>query len=272
MWRDYSPSGAGYRGRRTDKLSELNDLDTPDSNETPFWSPWATVGWGLLVLTVFVVVQVMATIVWGAMLSLTGCEIGVDAFTEHAAMNGDLVAIGALATGVVCSALVYFLVAVKSGSRPRDSLGLTPPGIAGLAKWIALTIGLIIVSAALTLALAKPIVPEFMTEIVHSASVPALLWAAIIVAAPFFEELFVRGFLLEGLRRGRVGDAGAIVITSLFWASIHLQYGMYEIGTIFIFGLVLGLARIGSRSVWVPIAMHMFANLVATLEANVVTG
>ena len=34
-----------------------------------------------------------------------------------------------------------------------------------------------------------------------------------------------------------------------------------------IFGLVLGLARIGSGSLWVPIAMHVTANLVATMEA-----
>jgi membrane protease YdiL (CAAX protease family) len=94
-----------------------------------------------------------------------------------------------------------------------------------------------------------------------------LLWLSIIVAAPVFEEFFFRGFLIEGLRRGKLGDAGAIVLTSLFWASIHIQYGLYEIGTIFIFGLALGLARIGSRSLWVPVAMHMVANLVATLEA-----
>lgn len=264
--------GVGGGRRRAGKLNELNNLDVPGSSEAPFWSPWATVGWGLLVATVFVVVQVIATIVWGAMLSLTGSEIGVDAFAEQAAMNGDLVAIGALATGIVCSALVYLLVVIKRGSQPRDSLGLTPPGIADLAKWIALTIGLIIVSDTLTVSLGKPIVPEFMSEIVHSVSVPPLLWLAIIVAAPFFEELFVRGFLLEGLRRGSLGDAGAIVITSVFWASIHLQYGMYEIGTIFIFGLALGLARIGSRSLWVPVAMHMLANLVATVEAYIVTG
>jgi membrane protease YdiL (CAAX protease family) len=225
-----------------------------------------------VVSTVFVIVQVIAIIVWSAIFSLTGAGISAASFAEQVTMNGDLVAIGALATGIVCSALVYLLAMIKSGSRPGESLGLKFPTVLALAKWIALTIGLIIISDVLTLKLGKPIVPEFMTEIVHSASVPALLWAAIIVAAPFFEELFVRGFLLEGLRRGSLGDAGAIVITSLFWASIHLQYGMYEIGTIFIFGLVLGLARIGSRSLWVPIAMHMLANLVATVEAHAVTG
>jgi len=209
----------------------------------------------------------VAVVGWAAMLSLSGENAAADFLAEQLAMNGDVVAIGSLATGVVCSALVLLLAAIKRGSRPRESLALSGPGIAGLARWIALTIGLIIISDTLTVALGKPIVPEFMYEIVNSTTAPALLWLAIIIAAPFFEELFVRGFLLEGLRRGSLGDAGAIVLTSVFWASIHVQYGLYEIGTIFVFGLALGLARIGTKSLWVPIAMHVTANLVATLEA-----
>ena len=134
---------------------------------------------------------------------------------------------------------------------------------------MAITAAMAVASDTLTWLLGKPIVPEFMADLVRNTSIVPLLWLSIIVAAPVFEELFFRGFLIEGLRRGSLGDAGAIVLTSIIWASIHIQYGLYEIGTIFIFGLALGLARIGCRSLWVPIAMHMAGNLVATLEAYV---
>lgn len=239
----------------------------PDTQPPPFWSPWATVGWGFVVSIAFVFIQTLAIVVWGILRWFISGSSNTGFLAEDYAMNGDVVAVGALATGILGSALVVFLAAVKRGSQPRKTLGLLPPALPGLVRWVALTIGLIAVSDTLTTVIGKSIVPEFMTEIIRTTSAPVLLWLAIIIASPFFEELFVRGFLLEGLRRGPVGDAGAIVLTSLFWASIHIQYGLYEIGTIFILGLVLGLARLGSRSIWVPIAMHMTANLVATVEA-----
>ena len=44
---------------------------------------------------------------------------------------------------------------------------------------------------------------------------------------PVFEELFFRGFLLEGFRRTFLGTTGAVVLTSLLWAVIHTQYDLY---------------------------------------------
>ena len=93
---------------------------------------------------------------------------------------------------------------------------------------------------------------------------------AIVVAAPVFEELAFRGFLLEGLRRGPLGDAGAVIVTSFAWAAVHLQYDVYEIGTIVVFGLILGAARLAGGSLWVPITMHVLVNLVASVETAIV--
>jgi len=226
-----------------------------ESEPPPFWSPWATVGWGLAISLVFVIVQAVVVVVWGA--------VGAG----RPSLDGDLIATGTLASAVICSSLVVALSAAMRGSRPRQSLGLTPPSSGSLGRWLAITAGLIVTSDLLTVLLDRPVVPEFMSEIVRTSSATPLLAVAIIIAAPFFEELFVRGFLIEGLRRGRLGTIGAVAVTSLFWASIHVQYGIYEIATIFVFGLVLGAARIISGSLWVPVGMHTLANLVATAEA-----
>jgi membrane protease YdiL (CAAX protease family) len=247
--------------------------DPPDgSGESAFWSPWATVGWSLAISTVFVFVQLAVMVVWN--LARTLRTAGEDAFpaATSSPVSGDLIATATLVSALVCGGLVVALTALKPGARIAQALALRRPAPIELARWLSLTVLLIVLIDSLSWVLGRPIVPDFMVETVQSASTPALLWLALIVAAPLFEELFVRGFLLEGLRRGPLGDAGAIVLTSIFWASIHIQYELVEIAVIIIFGLVLGLARVLCDSLWVPIAMHVLANLVATIETYVIGG
>ena len=81
-----------------------------------------------------------------------------------------------------------------------------------------------------------------------------------------FEETFFRGFLFEGFRHSRIGIAGTIVLTALIWALFHVQYGIYEIVTIFVMGIILGIVRLDTRSLWSTLLMHAFSNLIATLE------
>ncbi len=243
----------------------LLGIPDPDVQQSPFFSPWATVGLGLLILTVFMFSQVAVLIVWSAIRRANGAIPGN--LAAEIPVAGDLMAAAALISAVTGILAIVAVLAIGRDIRPRIALALDAPSARSVVVWLAITAGLIVASDALTWFIDKPIVPEFMADLVRNATIAPILWFAIIIAAPIFEELFFRGFLIEGLRRGILGDAGAIVFTSIIWASIHIQYGLYEIGTIFIFGLALGLARIGSRSLWVPIAMHMTANLVATLEA-----
>ena len=93
-----------------------------------------------------------------------------------------------------------------------------------------------------------------------------------IVAAPVFEETFFRGFLLPGFRHSAVGTPGAIVITSLSWTALHVQYDAYSLVTLFVLGIVLGLARVLTGSVYTTIGMHAVNNLIATLETALLSG
>jgi len=251
-----------------DEPTPIESIEPDD--RTPFWSPLATMGWGFLILTAFLIVQVASVIVWSAMRTAAGTDPGN--LAAELAAAGDLMMVAALLSSAIGIALVFVGLAVGKGIRPRIALALRPPSTRSVVMWLGIIAAMAAASDALTSLLGKPIVPEFMSDLVQNTSSAPLLWFTIIVAAPIFEEVFFRGFLLEGLRRGSMGDAGAIVLTSLSWASIHIQYGLYEIGTIFVFGLAFGLARVGSRSIWVPIAMHMGINLVATLEAYLLGG
>ncbi len=81
-----------------------------------------------------------------------------------------------------------------------------------------------------------------------------------------FEEIFIRGFLFQGIRYSRLGSIGAIVITSLFWAVLHVQYDVYGITTIFALGLLLGIVRLKTDSIYLLMVMHSLTGIVSTIE------
>jgi membrane protease YdiL (CAAX protease family) len=80
--------------------------------------------------------------------------------------------------------------------------------------------------------------------------------------APLFEELFFRGFLYPVLAR-RWGMGVSIVLTALFFASIHatqLKYSWGPVLVIFIVGLALTTVRAVKKSVAATVLMHMAYN------------
>jgi hypothetical protein len=108
--------------------------------------------------------------------------------------------------------------------------------------------------------------PDFMVDAYATAYFAPLFWLAIIVAAPLFEEVFFRGFLFEGFQHSRLGPLGAVFLTSLAWTILHVQYGAYELGTIFGLGVVFGVARLKTQSIYPPLAMHSLFNLFAMAQ------
>src|SRR5688572_24518116 len=89
----------------------------------------------------------------------------------------------------------------------------------------------------------------------------ALRVAAIGVLGPIAEELVCRGLLLGRLMTTRLGVYGSVALIAAAWALVHVQYAWPTLLMIFLDGLILGTARVRSRSVYVPIAMHMAGNL-----------
>lgn len=90
------------------------------------------------------------------------------------------------------------------------------------------------------------------------------LWtlAALVVFAPVFEELICRGVVLESLR-ARYGVMTAWLVSSLFFAVLHLQLQM-ALNAFFV-GLVLAFLYIRTDSLWITILLHAFNNAIAYL-------
>jgi membrane protease YdiL (CAAX protease family) len=77
------------------------------------------------------------------------------------------------------------------------------------------------------------------------------------IAAPIFEELLFRGFLLPSLTR-YLSVGGAIFVSSLLFAIAHLS--LSEIIPLTALGMVLGIVYTRSRNLLAPMLLHSLWN------------
>ncbi len=121
----------------------------------------------------------------------------------------------------------------------------------------------------LSRAVGRDAAPGFMMEVLKSAQADGALWLLVIafcVAAPITEEFFARGFLYRGWSESFLRPAGAILLSSLVWTALHLQYDWFFFGEVFSIGLLLGYLRYRSNSTWLTVVVHSLNNLAATLQ------
>ena len=238
-------------------------------NEPQRWGMFGTILWSIFIATSFVFIQVFVTAVY------IGNVYGEDAVIDSARFdhymmevqyNGTVISLSTISTAILCSVLVLLAIKLKKGATLKDHLGFTHVDMKTSVSWLIVIAVFIICSDLLTISMGRPIVPDFMTSVYNSIEAVWLLWLALVIAAPLFEELFVRGFIYSGLSASVLGPVGAILITSLFWAVVHSQYDSYEIATIFFMGLILGTARWKTGSVLLTMGLHSIINLVATIE------
>ena len=232
------------------------------------WGPWATLGWGLLAAVVWFSVQMAIVVVFVAVAFARDPKQDMEALSIELEHNGLLLSVATLlaapAALAMCAGAAWlrrypvleYLAVVRFSGRDLAIALLC------LALFIPVSDGLMYLSG-------RPIVPEFMVDAWHTAGFLPLLVVALVVAAPLGEELFFRGFLFRGWSQSRLGPLGAILITSLLWAVIHLQYDWFEVSHIVAAGFLLGWLRWRSGSALLTVIVHGLMNLVATLEAAV---
>jgi membrane protease YdiL (CAAX protease family) len=121
----------------------------------------------------------------------------------------------------------------------------------------------------------REVTPGFMGDVLQSARADGALWLLLIafcVAAPVSEELFARGFLYRGWSESFLGPVGAILLSSMVWTALHLQYDWFFFGEVFSIGLLLGYLRYRSNSTWLTIILHGLNNLAAVVQTLLLTG
>jgi membrane protease YdiL (CAAX protease family) len=136
----------------------------------------------------------------------------------------------------------------------------------GVVSLFVLVMGWDLVSRAT----GREVEPGFMADVLKSARADGALWLLLIafcVAAPISEEFFARGFLYRGWSESFLKVPGAIILSSIVWTVLHLQYDWFFLGEVFSIGLLLGYLRYRTQSIWLTVVLHGFNNLAATLQS-----
>lgn len=237
---------------------------TSPSNGKRVWGFWATIGFSFLIAAGVVGSQVPVGVIYGIGIAVLKTKVDLQKLTS----NGLFLALATTVSTPVGLSLAWIFAAMRKGLAPSLYLGLIPVRGREMLRGCLSILIVVIMSDALTWVLKRPIIPDFMRDIYATAGFLPLLWLVLVVFAPIGEEILFRGFLFQGLLNSAVRAPGAILISSLCWAGIHLQYDFYGITMVFVVGLLLGWTRLKTGSVYPCIAMHALMNLLATVEVE----
>jgi membrane protease YdiL (CAAX protease family) len=247
-------------------MDSLNP-DLPPLTVTPaplrVWKFWGTALWGVVIFAAMFVGQIGAIVylVWdrGAPMSLASMQ---DVGREPAALAFSVI-MGLPAT----LAAVWLAIRIKKASFV-DYLALHWP------SWKQLlfgAVGLILIVVAwetMSRSLGREATPGFMTDLLKSGRDKGgalMLLFAFSVAAPMSEEVLARGFLYRGWSASFLRVPGAIILSSLVWTVVHLQYDMYFLAEVFTIGLWFGYMRHRANSLWLTIVLHALNNMTAVV-------
>jgi hypothetical protein len=224
------------------------------------WGLWATLSFSLALIVVFIAIQTAVLVAFMVVQSPKTPSAG------DYVCNGLLLSVATWVSAPICLAFVVLLVKLRNQLSIRDYLSLNRVSAGRFLAWAAILLVFVAVSDGATWLLGRDVVPSFMIESYRTAVIVPLLLATLYIAAPVFEEIFFRGFMFQGIQQSRLGNLGAVLITSLTWSAIHMQYDAYQVAMIFAGGILLGVARARSNSVYLTIALHSLMNVIATIE------
>jgi membrane protease YdiL (CAAX protease family) len=223
------------------------------------WGYWTTLGWSIVAFLIgqfagFGVVLWLRRGDWDSILQTPFDGVLVTIFVAIS----NPVTIGVLAIAVSLTR-----------SDLSDYFALKWPAPRDLTIGIAVLAALIVAGDALLYVSGRDVVTAFQLQSYTTAAaagwLPAMLAAAILIA-PAGEEAMFRGFLYLGWARSPRSVWPAIVVISILWAMLHIQYDWAGVLQIFIIGLFLGWMRWRSGSLVLAFLLHALFNLEGTLE------
>jgi CAAX protease family protein len=228
-------------------------------------SPDAATGWAVLVFGIAQLIGLAFVFIWYA------GDLPVSAGLGQ--FDGSLVALSTLIINPALVGLFWALVRYR-GLDARDYLGLTRFDFRHFVIGILAIAVLAAAMYAVAYLAGLNLVPTFQTDAYLSARREGWLlplWLAVVVVGPIGEEITFRGFLYRGwVRPGTV--VTPILVLTLLWTAMHVQYDWFGMSQVFLTGLVLGWLRWLSGSTTLTIVLHMLVNLEATIETFVKVG
>jgi membrane protease YdiL (CAAX protease family) len=242
------------------------DVAGPPAGRWPFWR---TLGWGLAVMIVSTVVQVLAIAAAGIVdiFRLRRTFGSLTSFYQLVisdAANGDVLAGTVIVSDLACVAAILLIVAFKR-LPAREYLALRPVRVPVLLKWLGFLLTYVVLTGGAATLFHTDFGGAVMGNLLTDSRRPWLFWIAVVLAAPLFEEVFFRGFLFRGFEASFLKTTGTVILTAILWAMLHVQYNAYGIAFIAGAGILLGVARARTGSLLVPLALHAGMNFAETL-------
>lgn len=231
------------------------------------WGFWSTLLFSVIIAFLFTVAQGFAIGVVVGIQSALDPAVSKEELLESVSSNGFYLSIGIIFSAWVGSLIIAAVVLLRKNISLKGYLAIKQVSLKTYALWMVIGLLFLACWQGISVVMEQP-GSEWMLETYETAEYLPLLWVAIIIAAPLIEELFFRGFLFEGLRDSRIGAIGAVLVTSIVWAAIHVQYEMFQMVMIGTLGVLLGIAKIKTRSLYIPLAMHSLNNLIAMVVTS----
>ena len=242
-----------------------HNLNTPPKR-TPLFSPLGVFLLTVGMLMAFFISQLLGVYIAGKLVLPASKNSTMADIFFFGSNDGTVVSLSIIIGCVLLIAISLLVIRVRGGDS-RQYLALKPFSFAVGMGLLGLLLIFMIGSQALTYLLDKsPLL--FVDPLYQSVSSVWLLIFAMVIVAPIYEELIFRGLLWSAIEEQFTSSTyskhrGAIVasvVTSLIFAVIHVQYGIYEISTIVVLVLIFCYARIKSGSLLLPILLHIVNN------------
>lgn len=216
-------------------------------------------------------VEILTAIIYTlyqADISVTDANLLAHVRQAYAQINpsGDLLSIVLSLRSVLGLGLIAIFCTFRRGLTLPQYLALQPISWRSLLIGIVLLLSYLLLTETIYYMAGRDPIGEFMRDTYTSTRNLPFLWFTIIITAPIFEEILFRGFVYAGLRQSWLGHSGTILVTAICFAIVHMQYAIPEMFVVLGLGLILGIARWRTGSVYLPIAIHSVNNLAATLQ------
>ena len=244
----------------------MNTGELSRNDNYQIWGGLGTIIWSIVIAGLYLIVNGLTVIILAALNNVGSSPEEIMKIAAGLAENGYALSLASISSAIVTLLLILGIIKLRKKSNISNYLGLKLTDFKTTGIWLIAVVVLVLVADVVISMLGYPVVPDFMFNIYDTRGSIFVLVLGIVIAAPIIEEVFFRGFLIKGLSATFIGEYGAILISSLMWAAVHVQYDVYHLVIIFLLGIFLGVARVKSGSLFLVILLHSTVNLLSLIE------
>jgi membrane protease YdiL (CAAX protease family) len=222
------------------------------------WGFWATLGWFGVAFVTFFVAAIGVGFAYGLTWALTQHGTALDP-------NAPILTYAVTIVSVPAAAAMLVFAARRAGWSVRDYLGLVMPtwrqALFGFGVMVAFFVFLGVTAYLFPSVDQSSVMTSEYGALTGNMTALVLYWLVLVVSAPVAEEIIFRGFLFRGWSESKLGGFGALMLTSLIFGAIHLQYSVQGMIAVVGMGLMFGVVRWRTGSTVLTIMMHAAWNL-----------